>query len=88
MSGPPTQEMVKVAVLPPRLPADMGAPTGLGPAEAFSWDESLNWRHNEKIDQPQPTNSKKFLRTIGLTTQRKASREGPPFIFREVPYEV
>lgn len=88
MSGPPVQELVTVAVLPPRLPSDMAAPTGLGPAEAFSWDESINWSHNQKINQPEPTSSKKFMRKIGLTTQRQKATDKPPFIFRKVPYDV
>lgn len=88
MSGPPTQDMVKVAVLPPRLPENMAPPTGLGPADAFSWDEAVNWTHNEKLGKAEPTERKKFMRGIGLTTQRKAARDGPPFVFREVPYDV
>lgn len=88
MAGAPMQDMVKVAVLPPRLPEDMAAPTGLGPADCMAWDESVNWKHNEKLDKPEATGSKKFLRGIGLTTQRKKKSDTPPFTFREVPYDM
>lgn len=84
-------EFVKVAVLPPRLPEGMAPPTGVGAAEAFSWNERLQWRHNEKIDQPERKVSatKSFMRKAGITTQRKARNEElPPFTFREVPYDM
>lgn len=89
-SGPPTQEFVTVAVLPPRLPADVAPPTDLGPADVFSWDESVNWRHNEKIDKPEdkPTGAKKWIKKAGLTTKRKSASDKPPFIMRQVPYDV
>lgn len=89
MSGPPTQEFVKVAVLPPRLPADTAPPSGLGPAEAFSWQESINWRHNEPVEKPEVKGGRKFMRGIGLTTQRQKKNEDlPPFMFREVTYDT
>lgn len=89
-SGPPTQEFVTIAVLPPRLPEGVAPPTGLGPADTFSWDESINWSHNEKIDRPEnePTGAQKWLRKSGLTTKRKKANDKPPYIFRKVPYDV
>ena len=89
-AAPPIQDFVSVAVLPPRLPQGMAPPTGLGPADAMNWDERLNWEHNE----PLPSNpihrerKQSFLRKAGLTTQRKGVREGPPFQFKQVPYET
>jgi hypothetical protein len=79
--------MVSVAVLPPRLPAGMAPPTGLGAADVFSWDESLNWQHNQPAET---VNQKKgFLRKIGLTTQRQRKNPNAPnFVLREVPYDV
>lgn len=89
-SGPPTQEFVTVAVLPPRLPEGMAPPTGLGPADIFSWDESINWVHNEKIIKPEnePKGAKAWIKKAGLTTQRKKATEMPPFIHRQVPYDM
>lgn len=93
-AGPPTQEFVSVAVLPPRLPANMAPPTGLGPAEALSWDERLNWRHNEAIQEESSGQQKQkrkgsFLKRAGLTTERQArNNDNPPFTFRQVPYDV
>lgn len=89
-SGPPVQDFVTVAVLPPRLPADMATPTGLGPADAFAWDESLNWTHNQKMDQAEEEyrGAKKWMKKAGITTQRKKANDTPPFIFRKVPYDV
>lgn len=89
-SGPPTQEFVTVAVLPPRLPPGMAPPTGLGPADVFSWDERVNWVHNDKLDTPEnaPKGAKKWFKKAGLTTQRKKATDLPPFIHRQVPYDV
>lgn len=88
-SGPPTVQMVSVAVLPPRLPTDMAPPTGVGAADVFSWDEAVNWEHNQPINAPTPSKGKSILRKTGLTTQRKrANPDLPPFQFRQVPYDV
>jgi hypothetical protein len=88
-SAPPTQETVSVAVLPPRLKANMAPPTGLGPADAFNWDESLNWTHNQPIEEPEPSRRKSFFRKAGLTTKRqKANPDVPPFVLRQVSYDV
>lgn len=90
-SEAPSMQFVKVAVLPPRLPADVAPPTGIAAAEAISWDESVNWKHNEKIgkDQQQATKGKTWMRKAGLTTQRKKANEDlPPFVFRDIPYDV
>lgn len=90
-SSEPTMKLVSVAVLPPRLPPGMAPPTGIGAADAFSWDESVNWQHNSSIQQEEPTRRKSFMRKIGLTTQRKRAGEEddlPPFIFRQVPYDT
>ena len=58
---------------------------------AISFDERINWSHNEPIDKdPEPVSkTKKFLRKAGATTQRsKANPDTPPFILRQVPYDV
>ena len=90
-SGPPVQEVVTVAVLPPRLAPGTAPPTGIAASDAFSWDEAVNWQHNEKLTQgPENLSKAKGLsRKIGFTTQRKkANEDTPPFIFRKVPYDV
>ena len=88
-SGPPSKDMVSVAVLPPRLKGGMAPPTGLGPAEAFSWDESLNWQHNDPIEEKDVGKAKGFLRKTGITTQRKkANPDLPPFVLRQIPYDT
>lgn len=88
----PVQKTVKVKVLPPRLPPGMAPPTGLCPADAMAWDESIHWRHNESVDADKDKTDSKvtsWRRKAGLTTKRKAAHEKlPPFIFREVPYDV
>lgn len=85
-SGPPTMEMVKVAVLPPRLPKGMAPPTRVGAADIFAWDEAINWQHNDSINEEEPGRRKSFMRKVGLTTQRKRLHEDlPPFMMREVP---
>jgi len=87
--GPPVQQMVKVAVIPPRLPPNMAPPTGLGASDCISWDESLNWQHNNKSIDEEVSKQKRFMRKTGLTTQRKKRHEDiPNFTFREVPYDV
>ena len=88
-SGPPSQQMVSVAVLPPRMAPGMAPPTGIGAAEAFSWDESLNWQHNEPIKEEEPSKRKGLFRKAGLTTQRKRlNPELPPFVLRQIPYDT
>lgn len=88
-SGPPEQEMVTVAVLPPRLPKGMAPPTGLGAADTFSWDEAINWQHNDPYEDPNaPPRKKSFLKKIGLTGERtRAHPDLPPFIMRQIPYD-
>lgn len=69
----------------------MAPPTGLGLADAFSYDESLNWQHNEPINEEQPGRRKSLFRKVGLTTQRKrahAEDDLPPFVFRQIPYDT
>jgi hypothetical protein len=90
ISGPPAQEFVTVAVLPPRLPENMAAPTGIGTADAFAWDEAINWSHNQPINQneQEPKGSKKMWKKMGVTTQRKKATDMPPFMMRKVPYDV
>lgn len=89
-SGAPAQEFVTVAVLPPRLPPDMASPTGVGTADAFAWDEAVNWSHNQKInqDQPDPKGPRKWMHKIGVSTERKKANDMPPFIMRKVPYDT
>lgn len=85
----PVQKTVKVAVMPPRLPPGMAPPTRVGAADVFSWDEPLNWSHNEKIRDDKTPPKKDFFGKIGLTTERKkANPNTPNFTFREVPYDV
>ena len=88
-SGPPSKDMVSVAVLPPRLNSNLAPPTGLGPAEAFSWDESLNWQHNDPIQEKEVSKTRGFLRKTGITTQRKrVNPDLPPFVLRQIPYDT
>lgn len=90
-SGPPVQETVTVAVLPPRMAPGQAPPTGIAASEAISWDEAVNWQHNEKLNQVPETMSKgrSISRKVGFTTQRKkANADAPPFIFRKVPYDM
>lgn len=81
-------DFVTVAVLPQRLPEDVAPPTGIGAAAAFDWDERVNWVHNERLDKPEATGSKKWMRKAGLTSQRKKANDKPPFIFRKIPYDT
>ena len=90
-SAEPSVRMVSVAVLPPRLPPGMAPPTGVGAADTFSWDEAVNWQHNDAAKEQEPSRRKSFLREVGLTTQRKRAVEDsdlPPFRMRQVPYET
>jgi hypothetical protein len=86
----PIQKEVTVAVLPPRLPSGMAPPTGVGAADVFSWDESINWKHNEPLPQEgAPEKEKSFRKKIGLTASReKAHADTPPFMMRTVSYET
>ncbi|KAJ9651691.1 hypothetical protein H2198_009038 [Neophaeococcomyces mojaviensis] len=88
--GDPVQQLVKVAVVPPRLPPNMAPPTGIGASEAIAWDESINWQHNDDTNKEEEVSKRKqFMRKAGLTTQRKRLHEDVPnFTFREVPYDV
>jgi hypothetical protein len=91
--GPPVQQMVSVAVLPPRLNTGFAPPTGIGGSEAMSWDESLNWQHNERIkkggEEAPDGRRKSFMRKAGLTTQRqKVNPDTPPFVLRQIPYDT
>lgn len=114
-SGPPVQSIVRVAVLPPRLPSDMMAPAGIGSGEGPGFDEHLNWIHNQKVDpnraqslsiQPPTSPSQSTSPEITTSSSSKGSRSSflglkktplrarelsndiPPFVFREVTYEV
>ena len=89
-SGPAQVEWVSVAVLPPRLPPGLAPPTGIGAADAFSWDEAINWQHNNPIPtEEQAGRRKSFLKKAGLTTQRyKRNPDTPPYIFRSVRYDT
>ncbi|KEF58654.1 uncharacterized protein A1O9_06580 [Exophiala aquamarina CBS 119918] len=90
-SSEPAMRMVTVAVLPPRLPSGMAPPTGLGPADIFSWNEAVNWQHNDDVKQEDPGRRKSFMRKVGLTTQKKRAGEEddlPPFVMRQVPYDI
>ena len=83
--------MVSCAVLPPRLPAGMAPPTGIGASECISWDEGINWQHNEPINEKEPGRRKSLFRKVGITTQRKRAGEEddlPPFIMRQIPYDT
>lgn len=69
----------------------MAPPTGIGTADAFAWDEAVNWQHNDAAEEPDPSRRKSFLRKIGMTTQRKRTGEDedlPPFRMRQVPYDT
>ncbi|OAP59107.1 hypothetical protein AYL99_06405 [Fonsecaea erecta] len=90
-SAPPSVKMVSCAVLPPRLPAGMAPPTGIGAFEAISYDESLNWEHNNPISEEEPSRRKGLFRKVGLTTQRKrrdSQDDLPPFVMRQIPYDT
>ncbi|KIW24266.1 uncharacterized protein PV07_09993 [Cladophialophora immunda] len=90
-SAPPSVRMVSCAVLPPRLPAGMAPPTGIGASEAISYDESLNWEHNQSALEEEPSRRKSLFRKVGLTTQRKRrdpEDDLPPFVMRQIPYDT
>jgi hypothetical protein len=93
----PVTEWVTVAVLPPRIPIGYTPPTGVGMADAFSWDESLNWSQNAPLhhstNQPASHAQRKasLLKKLGLTTQRTRANptsDLPPFVMRSVPYDT
>jgi hypothetical protein len=91
ISDPAPVQMVTVAVLPPRLPSTPGGPrTGVPMADAFNWDEMINWTPSpaELERQQQKQRSKNPLKR-GLTTARqKRNPDLPPFVMRQVPYET
>ncbi|KIW86747.1 uncharacterized protein Z519_12660 [Cladophialophora bantiana CBS 173.52] len=90
-SAPPSVKMVSCAVLPPRLPAGRAPPTGIGASEAFSFDEALNWEHNNSAHEEEPSRRRSFFRKVGLTTQCKRSDpedDLPPFVMRQIPYHT
>ena len=93
----PVQERVTVAVLPPRLILGYTPATGVGMADAFSWDESLNWSHNAPLhhstNQPASHSQRKpsLVKKLGLTIKRERANpkaDLPPFVMRSVPYET
>lgn len=93
----PVQERVTVAVLPPRLPVGYNPPTGVGMADAFGWDESLNWSQNAPLhhstNQPASHSQRKpsLVKKMGLTTNRERANpksDLPPFVMRSVPFET
>ena len=99
-SSAPAMQFVTVGVLPPRLPPGMAPPTGLGMADAFGWDESINWKHNLPIAQAeaeaeaqterQRRRSSLFLNKRTLSTSRTTKRnpDSPPFVLRQIPYDT
>jgi hypothetical protein len=89
-SAPASQQMVSVAVLPPRFAQGVAPPSGIAAAECFNWDERVNWTHNEPVEKEDDKSEKKsFMKKIGLSTDRKKRNEDlPPFQFRQVPYDV
>ncbi|KIX95823.1 uncharacterized protein Z520_08531 [Fonsecaea multimorphosa CBS 102226] len=90
-SAPPSVKMVSCAVLPPHLPAGMAPPTGIGASEAISYDEALNWEHNNSVHDEEPSRRKSLFRKVGLTTQRKrrdSQDDLPPFVMRQIPYDT
>ena len=68
----------------------MAPPTGIGAADAFNWDDAINWQHNQPISTPEQAGRRKsLLKRAGLTTERyKRNPDTPPYIFRQVPYDV
>jgi hypothetical protein len=66
-------------------------------ADAFSWDESLNWSHNAPLhhstNQPASHSQRKpsLVKKMGLTTKRERANpksDLPPFVMRSVPYDT
>lgn len=93
----PVQERVTVAVLPPRLIVGYTPPTGVGMADAFNWDEALNWSQNAPLhhstNQPASHSQRKpsLAKKMGLTVRRERANpksDLPPFVMRSVPYET
>jgi hypothetical protein len=85
----PVVDWVTVAVLPPRIPFGYNPPTSVGlAADAFGWDESLNWS-NQPASHPQRKPS--LVKKMGFTTKRERANptsDLPPFVMRSVPYET
>lgn len=94
----PVTDRVTVAVLPPRIPFGYNPPTSVGmAADAFGWDESLNWSQNAPLhhstNQPASHSQRKpsLAKKMGFTTKReRANPESdlPPFVMRSVPYDT
>lgn len=93
----PVQERVTVAVLPPSLPHEFAPPTGVGMADVFNWDESLNWSQHAPLhhstNQPASHSQRKpsLVKKMGFTTKRERANpksDLPPFVMRSVPYET
>ena len=58
-------------------------------ADAFNWDESVNWRHNQKVPSEAEAGRKKSIfKRAGLTTVREKKTDTPPFIMRTVTYDT
>jgi hypothetical protein len=94
-SSAPVQERVTVAVLAPRIPVGFTPPTGVGMADVFNWDETLNWSQNAPLHHPNNQPASPFhrkpslIKKLGLTTQRERANpqsDLPPFVMRSVPY--
>lgn len=89
LSDPPPVQMVTVAVLPPRLPPGPGGPlTGVPRAEIFNWDESINWAPSPADLERQKKRSNSFFKRTLTTQRQKANPDLPPFVMKQVPYEV
>jgi hypothetical protein len=91
ISDPPPVQMVTVAVLPPRLPSGPGGPrTGVAMADVFNWDEMINWSPSPAdVERQQKKQASKNPFKRNLTTARqKANPDLPPFVMKQVPYEV
>lgn len=89
-SGPPVRDNVTVAVLSPSLPSGLAARTGVGMADCFNWDESLNWQQAAPEEQEAESGRRKSLfKKAGFTTERqRRNPDNPPYTFKVVPYDV
>ncbi|EXJ95273.1 hypothetical protein A1O1_00393 [Capronia coronata CBS 617.96] len=88
---PPLVKMVSCAVLPPRFLHDIVAPQGVDMYDAFTCRESIGWEHNGPVRDPEHSRRKSFLRKVGLTSRRErdaAADDLPPFVLRQIPYDV
>jgi hypothetical protein len=79
LSCPYVMQMVKVAVLPPRLPQPLTAPTGGSGALTFSWDEPLPKPGAPECRKP-------WVKRILSTERTGQNPSRPPFIMKEVRY--